>query len=134
MSIVGPSGCGKSTLLSIIAGLLPPTSGRVYRTGEVVTGISRHIGYMLQRDNLLEWRTILSNVLFGLEIRGAKTPQNGFPRRAAQTYGLWRDPLQIPASFRRHAPARGAHPHTGHRAGYPGLLDEAFRRWIIRRA
>ena len=60
MSIVGPSGCGKSTLLSIIAGLLPPTSGRVYVDGEVVTGISRHIGYMLQRDNLLEWRTILS--------------------------------------------------------------------------
>lgn len=57
MSIVGPSGCGKSTLLSIIAGLLPPTSGRVYVDGEVVTGISRHIGYMLQRDNLLEWRT-----------------------------------------------------------------------------
>ena len=58
MSIVGPSGCGKSTLLSIIAGLLPPTSGRVYVDGEVVTGISRHIGYMLQRDNLLEWRKI----------------------------------------------------------------------------
>ena len=76
MSIVGPSGCGKSTLLSIIAGLLPPTSGRVYVDGEVVTGISRHIGYMLQRDHLLEWRTLLSNVLFGREIRGAKTPQN----------------------------------------------------------
>lgn len=90
MSIVGPSGCGKSTLLSIIAGLLPPTSGRVYVDGEVVTGISRHIGYMLQRDNLLEWRTILSNVLFGLEIRGAKTPQNvARARELLKTYGLY---------------------------------------------
>ncbi|HAG66305.1 MAG TPA: spermidine/putrescine ABC transporter ATP-binding protein, partial [Ruthenibacterium lactatiformans] len=83
-------GCGKSTLLSIIAGLLPPTSGRVYVDGEVVTGISRHIGYMLQRDNLLEWRTILSNVLFGLEIRGAKTPQNvARARELLKTYGLY---------------------------------------------
>ena len=88
--LLGPNGCGKSTLLSIIAGLLPPTSGRVYVDGEVVTGISRHIGYMLQRDNLLEWRTILSNVLFGLEIRGAKTPQNvARARELLKTYGLY---------------------------------------------
>ena len=139
MSIVGPSGCGKSTLLSIIAGLLPPTSGRVYVDGEVVTGISRHIGYMLQRDNLLEWRTILDNVLFGLEIQRRQNAAKRGPGPSA----CWRPTActefapQIPApAFRRHAPARRAHPHTGGRAGYsaagrgvfgPGLSDAPDR-------
>ena len=53
VSIVGPSGCGKSTLLSIISGLLSSTSGTVLLGGEKVTGTSRKIGYMLQKDHLL---------------------------------------------------------------------------------
>ncbi len=88
-SLVGPSGCGKSTLLSIIAGTLAPTSGRVLVAGQPVTGPCPHIGYMLQQDNLLEWRTVRQNVLFGLEVRRALTPQN---RERAdhllETYGL----------------------------------------------
>lgn len=71
-SIIGPSGCGKSTLLSIIAGLEPKTSGEVYIENEKVDGISDKIGYMLQKDSLLEWRTIYNNVLFGLEIKRIK--------------------------------------------------------------
>ena len=63
VSIIGPSGCGKSTLLSIIAGLEEKTSGEIYIEGEKVSGISSKIGYMLQRDCLLEWRTILSNIM-----------------------------------------------------------------------
>ena len=62
-------GCGKSTLLSIIAGLEPKTSGNVYVEDEEVNGVSDKIGYMLQKDSLLEWRTIYNNVLFGLEIK-----------------------------------------------------------------
>lgn len=69
ISIIGPSGCGKSTLLSIIAGLEKKTSGNVWVEGEEIKGISEKIGYMLQKDSLLEWRTIYDNVLFGLEIR-----------------------------------------------------------------
>ncbi len=69
-SIIGPSGCGKSTLLSIIAGLEAKSSGEIYIQGEQINGISSKIGYMLQKDCLLEWRTILSNILFGLEIKG----------------------------------------------------------------
>lgn len=69
ISIIGPSGCGKSTLLSIIAGLEQKTSGSVTIQNEEVNGISDKIGYMLQKDSLLEWRTIYDNVLFGLEIR-----------------------------------------------------------------
>ena len=70
VSIIGPSGCGKSTLLSIIAGLEAKTTGEIYIEGEKVNGISSKIGYMLQRDCLLEWRNILSNTMFGLEVKG----------------------------------------------------------------
>ena len=70
VSIIGPSGCGKSTLLSIIAGLEEKTTGEIYIEGEKVNGISSKIGYMLQWDCLLEWRIILSNTLFGLEVKG----------------------------------------------------------------
>ena len=127
MSIVGPSGCGKSTLLSIIAGLLPPTSGRVYVDGEVVTGISRHIGYMLQRDNLLEWRTILSNVLFGLEIRGAKTPQNvARARELLKTYGLYEFRHKYPRQLSGGMRQRVALIRTLATGPDILLLDEAF--------
>lgn len=76
VSIIGPSGCGKSTLLSIIAGLEEKTTGEIYIEGEKVNGISSKIGYMLQRDCLLEWRNILSNTMFGLEIKGKKDNVN----------------------------------------------------------
>ena len=70
VSIIGPSGCGKSTLLSILAGLEKKTTGEIYIEGEKVEGISPKIGYMLQRDCLLEWKNILNNTMFGLEIKG----------------------------------------------------------------
>ena len=68
VSLIGPSGCGKSTILSIIAGLEEKNSGEIEIDGE--------IGYMLQKDSLLEWLTIYKNVLFGLEIRNIKTTEN----------------------------------------------------------
>ena len=67
ISIVGPSGCGKSTLLSIISGLIPPESGKVLLNGS-------HIGYMLQKDHLLEWRSVYRNITLGLEIQHKVTP------------------------------------------------------------
>jgi NitT/TauT family transport system ATP-binding protein len=76
VSIIGPSGCGKSTLLSIIAGLEEKTTGEIIIEGEKVEGISNKIGYMLQRDCLLEWRTILSNTMLGLEIRKNKNKES----------------------------------------------------------
>jgi len=88
-SVVGPSGCGKSTLLSIIAGMMTATGGQVTVAGERVTGPSAHIGYMLQQDNLLEWRTIRQNVYFGLEVRHALTPATrARADRLLETYGL----------------------------------------------
>ena len=76
VSVIGPSGCGKSTLLSIIAGLEEKTTGEIYIEGEKVNGISSKIGYMLQRDCLLEWRNILSNTMFGLEVKRKKDNVN----------------------------------------------------------
>lgn len=73
VSIVGPSGCGKSTLFNIITGLVAPTAGSVKVNGEDVTGTtSRHIGYVLQKDLLFPWRTVLENVVLGLEVRGTR--------------------------------------------------------------
>lgn len=70
-SIIGPSGCGKSTVLSLIAGLETPSKGNVYVDGEKVTGPNpSKISLMFQEHTLLPWRTLLSNVEFGLEIRG----------------------------------------------------------------
>lgn len=62
ISIVGPSGCGKSTLLSLISGLMEPEEGTVELHGKLM-------GYMLQKDHLLEWRTIYRNIILGLEIK-----------------------------------------------------------------
>jgi NitT/TauT family transport system ATP-binding protein len=70
VSVVGPSGCGKSTILSMTAGLYQPTVGDVLVSGEKVTGPNQHVGFMLQKDLLLPWRSIVHNIEFGLESRG----------------------------------------------------------------
>lgn len=84
VAIVGPSGCGKTTMLSLVMGLMEPTFGRIlYPLGK------RPMGYMLQRDHLLEWRTVEKNVLLGLEVRHLLTEES---RQKAvsllHTYGL----------------------------------------------
>jgi NitT/TauT family transport system ATP-binding protein len=71
VSIIGPSGCGKSTLLNMGAGLYLPTSGEVFVSGEKVTKPVRKVAFMLQKDLLMPWRDIRSNVALGLEIDGA---------------------------------------------------------------
>lgn len=82
VSIVGPSGCGKSTLLSIISGLIPPENGKVVLNGS-------HIGYMLQKDHLLEWRNVYRNIVLGLEIQHKITPETKEKAyRLLKQYGL----------------------------------------------
>ncbi len=109
VSIVGPSGCGKSTLLSIIAGLIKPSAGEVLVNGNKVTGPTEDIGYMFQRDHLFEWRTILQNVLLGLEIRGKVEEQSvKTAEKLLEIYGLGGDfknnyPRQLSGGMRQRA-------------------------------
>jgi NitT/TauT family transport system ATP-binding protein len=72
VAIVGPSGCGKSTLLNIVAGLLPATSGKVYYKDNPMVGPQLEVGYLTQKDTLMPWRTIESNIEMPLEIRGIR--------------------------------------------------------------
>ncbi len=69
VAVVGPSGCGKTSMLSLLAGLMRPSAGEVRIMGNPVIGPDRSVGYMLQRDHLLDWRTIEGNVLLGLEVK-----------------------------------------------------------------
>lgn len=69
VSVVGPSGCGKSTLLLIVAGLIPASSGEVRIGGRVVSRPQTEIGIVFQNPVLLDWRTVLGNVLLQVEAR-----------------------------------------------------------------
>ena len=69
IAIVGPSGCGKTTLLSLISGLLIPERGLIKINGKYLTESTTNVGYMLQHDELFEWRTIYNNVILGLEVQ-----------------------------------------------------------------
>ena len=69
VAIVGPSGCGKSTLLSLIAGLLVPEKGLIKINGKYLRESTTNVGYMLQHDELFEWRTVYNNVILGLEVQ-----------------------------------------------------------------
>ncbi|MER0123062.1 ABC transporter ATP-binding protein [Streptococcus sp. ZJ93] len=70
ITAVGPSGCGKSTLLNIIAGMIPPTSGRVVCNNQIVTGMSPDRGVIFQQYALFPWLTVKQNVMFGLNVQG----------------------------------------------------------------
>lgn len=89
VAIVGPSGCGKSTLLSLIAGLLEPEKGLIKINGKYLRESTTNIGYMLQHDELFEWRSIYHNVLLGLEVQhmmSAKTKARA--HELLDVYGL----------------------------------------------
>ena len=127
ISIIGPSGCGKSTLLSIIAGLEEKTEGEIYIEGEKCNGISPKIGYMLQRDCLLEWRNILSNTLFGLEIKGIKNKENiEYVKELLKKYNLYDFRNKYPSELSGGMRQRVALIRTLAVKPKILLLDEAF--------
>lgn len=127
ISIIGPSGCGKSTLLSIIAGLEEKTEGKVWVEGEEVEGISEKIGYMLQKDSLLDWRTIYDNVLFGLEIRGNKNKESkAYVDMLLKKYHLYEFKDKLPSQLSGGMRQRVALIRTLAVKPKILLLDEAF--------
>jgi ABC-type nitrate/sulfonate/bicarbonate transport system ATPase subunit len=72
ISLLGPSGVGKTTLFNVLAGVDQPDTGRIFLAGENITGISGKVSYMMQKDLLLEYRTVLDNVILPLLIRGQR--------------------------------------------------------------
>lgn len=127
ISIVGPSGCGKSTLLSLVAGLLKPTSGTILINGSSLSGTTAEVGYMLQKDYLFDWRTILQNVMLGLEIRGMNTKENrSYVCELLDTYGLYEFKDKYPNQLSGGMRQRAALIRTLATKPEILLLDEAF--------
>ena len=127
ISIVGASGCGKSTILSIICGLITPTSGDVLIDGKKTEGISDKIGYMLQKDYLLEWRTIYKNIILPLEIRGRLTDENKeYATNLLKKYGLYEFKDKYPSQLSGGMRQRAALIRTLALKPEILLLDEAF--------
>jgi ABC-type nitrate/sulfonate/bicarbonate transport system ATPase subunit len=97
VAIVGPSGCGKSTF-NVIAGLLRPDQGDVRLGGNSVTGTTGHVGYMLQKDLLVPWRTVEDNITMAARLTRRVTPEDREEARSiARQYGL--------GEFLRHYPS-----------------------------
>ena len=98
VSIVGPSGCGKTTLLNLVCGLLPASTGSILWHGRELSGVPPRVGYMLQKDLLLPWRTALQNVMLGLEVkRTSRREREGVARSWLERLGL--------ADFADHYPS-----------------------------
>ncbi len=98
VAIVGPSGCGKSTLFNVIAGLLAPDGGQVVLRGSTITATTGHVGYMLQKDLLVPWRTVEDNITMATRLTRRVTDEDrAEARRVARQYGL--------GEFLRHYPS-----------------------------
>jgi len=89
VSIVGASGCGKSTLFNLVSGLLRPDAGTIALDGAEISGSAGHVGYMLQKDLLLPWRSVLGNIVLGASLtRGARRADLAEAAAIARRYGL----------------------------------------------
>ncbi len=125
--IVGPSGCGKSTLLSIIAGLLKPSYGSITINSNCINGTCSEVGYMLQKDYLFEWRTILQNVMLGLEIKKLINKESlEYVNELLKTYGLYEFRNKYPSQLSGGMRQRAALIRTLALKPDLLLLDEAF--------
>lgn len=127
VSIVGPSGCGKSTLFNIIAGLVPPSAGKVLLDGIPPGQLLGSVGYMPQRDCLMPWRTVLDNTTLGLELNGVSKKQARATALAQfERFGLDGFEKQWPARLSSGMKQRAALLRTFLAGRDVMLLDEPF--------
>jgi NitT/TauT family transport system ATP-binding protein len=127
VSIVGPSGCGKSTLLNLLCGLVLLTSGEIFWYGSVNKGMPKRVGYMLQKDLLLPWRTAFKNVTLGLEIHNMSVRERSEKaRQLLDTIGLSGFHDYYPAALSGGMRQRTALARTLANEPEVLLLDEPF--------
>lgn len=125
--IVGPSGCGKSTLFNLISGVLAPDGGQILIDNQNITGQAGHVGYMLQKDLLLPWMTVLENIVLGATLKGgASRAQRAEGARLAQRYGLGEFINHYPAALSGGMRQRVALMRTLAMRHDVILLDEPF--------
>ncbi len=127
IAIVGPSGCGKSTLLSIIAGLILPETGTILVNNPDGTLHYPRMGYMLQRDHLLEWRSVYKNVILGLEINNMMTEERlSYVEQLLLDYDLYKFKDKRPSELSGGMKQRAALIRTLALDPQLLLLDEPF--------
>ena len=83
VTLLGPSGCGKTTMMRAIGGLLAPSEGQIIVNGKPVDGPNQDCAIVFQSFALMPWATVLGNVMFGLEMRGAERATRESRARAA---------------------------------------------------
>lgn len=127
VSIIGPSGCGKSTLLNILAGLDEPSSGTLSLRNIPTDQRLGRVGYMHQKDLLLPWRSVIDNVILGLELQGLARLEA--KRRAAKiidTFGLREFAREYPHTLSGGMRQRASFMRTVLADQEVFLLDEPF--------
>ncbi len=108
VTLLGPSGCGKSTLLRLVGGLDVPSTGEVQISGRPIKGTPEGLGFVFQRDVLVDWRTILDNVLLPIEFQNL--PRRQYVERARELLALFglkgfenRHPWELSGGMRQRA-------------------------------
>ena len=127
VSILGPSGSGKSTLFNLISGLESPTTGEILLDGKRITNKKGFVSYMPQKDHLLPWRSVLDNVIIGMEIKGMpKEEARKKAREYLEVFGLAQFENEYPSALSGGMRQRAALLRTILLENHLLLLDEPF--------